>query len=193
MSYGDYLKAMLQPLGIFDLEDSINGAELESWGGALDACEAHLNETETEMSLITAEDFGLTRILALLKYKPVYEDAEGLRTALIALLQIGNGSFTLAAVNAALAGCGVSAVISETDEHYVVAVDFPDLYYHQSDLIRMIRIIESIVPCHLKIEYSIESTTWEWLEEQALTWGDLDDGSQTWLYVMVLSGSESES
>ncbi len=190
MSYGDYLKALLRPLGLYTLENSINGAELESYGAELDLCDDHLEESTREMSLITAEDFGLQRYLSLLKYWPVYSDTESLRAALIALLRIGAGSFTLEAINDNLAGCGVSAVVSETDEHYVVAVDFPGLYYNQSDLARMMRVIESIVPCHLMILYNLSCTSWAYLMDSALTWGDLDDGANTWLSIMVLAGAE---
>ncbi len=190
MSYGDYLKAMLQPLGLYTLEHSINGAELECYGTQLDLCSDSLEETAREMSLVTAGDLGLENYLSLLKYKPVAQSPEELRTALAALLRIGTGSFTIDAINDNLTGCGVEAVVSETEEKYVVEVTFPHLYLNQDALDQMIKVIEEIVPCHLQINYCYWSTEWSYFADHALTWGEVSDETNTWLAVMLLAEAE---
>lgn len=187
MSYGDYLKAMLQPLGLYTLEGSINGAELESYGAQLDLCSDSLEETAREMNLVTARGMGLERWLSLLKYKPVAESAEALRAALAALLRIGTGSFTLGAINDNLAGCGVEAVVGETEEQDVVEVTFPHLYLNQASLGQMIKVIEEIVPCHLEIRYCDWSTEWSYFSDCGMSWGEVSDQANTWLNVMLLA------
>jgi hypothetical protein len=55
MSYADHLRALLAPLGVYDLHAPINGGALDVKGGALDGVEALLEELERECDLTTAE------------------------------------------------------------------------------------------------------------------------------------------
>ena len=112
MSYGAYLKDLLAPLGVYDLEGTVNGGELECIGAALDGVEQELEDIEREMVLSTAEGMGLERIESLLARKPVAGTLEDRRAALAALLRIGGDSFPLAAINDNLRGCGLNAVAS---------------------------------------------------------------------------------
>ena len=59
MGYGDYLKELLRPMGIYVLDNSVNGAELDCVGDALDTVGDMLEEVQREMNLATAEDSGL--------------------------------------------------------------------------------------------------------------------------------------
>lgn len=115
MSYGDYLKELLRPMGVYRLEGTINGGELESVGTALDTAQAALEEIEREMLLTTATDKGMDAIEGLFPHRPRAANRERRRAALAALLRVGGDSFTLAAINDNLAGCGINAVASETD------------------------------------------------------------------------------
>ena len=114
MSYARYLKDMLEPMRVYRLENSLNGAELESAGAALDGVDQVLEEVEREMLLLTAEDWGLSAVEALLRRRPAAPTLEQRREALAALLRIGGDSFTLEAINDTLRGCGLQAVASET-------------------------------------------------------------------------------
>lgn len=165
------MKAMLQPLGLYTLEESINGAELESYGAQLDVCSDSLEETTQEMNLATAQGLGLERYLNLLKYKPVAESIQELRAALAALLRIRAGCFTPDAINDNLAGCSVGAVVRETGEKYVVEVTFPHLSLTEASLEQMKKVIEEIVPCHLQINYFYWVTEWSYFSTNELTWG----------------------
>lgn len=71
MKHADYLRQMLAPLGVYRLEGTCNGGELEAVGAALDGCAAALETVEREMLLTTAEGDGLERIEALLARRPV--------------------------------------------------------------------------------------------------------------------------
>ena len=147
------LRDLLAPLGVYRWEGSFQWGELRSQGEALDAVAEELRHTQREMSLATAEDEGLDAVRSLLRRPPDTEDPETLRAALAALLRVGGDSFTLAAMNDTLAGCGVSAVAEETDEPLHLVVRFPDCEEEPADFDRLREIVEDILPCHLLSEY----------------------------------------
>ena len=74
MSGAEYLRDLLRPLGVYDLEAPFNGGELEAAGLALDEMELALEEIEQEVLLTTAEDWGLERWAALFARRPVAEE-----------------------------------------------------------------------------------------------------------------------
>ena len=180
MSYGAYLRELLRPLRIYGLEGTANGGELEAQGKALDGVEAAMEEVQREMLICTAEGRGLEAVEALLARKPVAASLERRRAALAALLRIGGDSFTLAAINDNLAGCGLNAVASETGTPGYVEVRFPDVPGIPDGFEEMRQIIEDILPCHLEIEYVFWYVTWERMEALFDTWGDIEAGDYTW-------------
>ena len=84
MSYGDYLRDVLRPLGVYDLEAPFQGEELDAVGCGLDGAEAALEEIQREMNLETARDWGLERVAALFVHRPVAAGAEEMAAALAA-------------------------------------------------------------------------------------------------------------
>lgn len=180
MGCGAYLKDMLRPLGIYRLEGSINGAELNAIGVELDGAAAELEDTQREMLVCTAEGFGLERIEGLLHRLPAAADLIHRRAALAALLRIGDDSFTLAAINDNLAGCGLNAVVSETAERGVVEVRFPEVPGIPDNFEAMAAIIEDIIPCHLLIRYVYWFITWAMMEARFDTWGDIEATGLSW-------------
>jgi len=147
------LRDLLAPLGVYRWEGSFQWGELQSEGEALDALAEDLRHTQREMSLATARDEGLEAISSLLRLPPATSDPADRRAALAALLRIGGGSFTLAAVNDAIRGCGVPARAEETGDPLRVVVRFPDCRDEPEDFDRLREIVEDILPCHLHIEY----------------------------------------
>ncbi len=180
MSYARYLKDMLEPMGVYRLENSLNGAELESAGAALDGVDQVLEEVEREMLLLTAEDWGLSAVEELLRRRPAAPTLEQRREALAALLRIGGDSFTLEAINDTLRGCGLQAVASETGTPGYVEVRFPDVPGIPDGIETMQAIIEEILPAHVGITYVYWFSTWAELEEQLETWGDIEELGLTW-------------
>lgn len=180
MSYAAYLKELLAPLGVYMLEGTLNAAELESMGQALDGIEQTLEDLQREMILSTAEGVGLERMESLLKRRPVADTPENRRKALAALLRIGGDSFTLCAINDNLRGCGLNAVASETQETGKIEVRFPDVPGIPDGFQEMRSIIEDILPCHLLVEYVYWYVTWSMLEEQFSTWGGIEARKWTW-------------
>lgn len=180
MSHADYLRALLRPLRVYELEGTANGGELEALGAALDGAGAALEEIQREMLVSTAEDWGLEAIESLLARRPVAPSLDRRREALAALLRIGGDSFTLAAINDNLKGCGLNAAASETGEPGVVEVRFPDVPGIPDGFDELKKILEDILPSHLDIQYVFWYITWALMEERFDTWGDIEAISPTW-------------
>lgn len=178
--YGEYLKELLRPMGVYQLEGSLNGAELESLGAGLDGVQSLLEKIHRQADLTTADGEGLAAVAALFVRRPVTNDPERLRAALAALLRVGGDSFTLNAINDNLAGCGLNAVASEGALPQTVEVRFPEVPGIPEGYEEMRKIIEDILPCHLEIEYVFWYVTWAVLEGRFATWGDLEQKYPTW-------------
>lgn len=181
MRYADCLIELLRPLGVYDLSDgTVNRGELETYGLKLDQALAGLEETGREMCLITAEGFGLERVEALLPYRPASPTTAERRQALAALLRISGDSFTLAAVNDTLMGCGINAQAVETAQPGYVEVYFPGVAGIPEEFQRLRAIIEEILPCHLEITYVFWYNTWGELGMRLSTWGEAQATGLTW-------------
>ena len=75
--YGDYLRQMLAPLGVYDLRSgTLNGAELFALGAGLDEVDGQLELVEREALTATAEGEGLSRREALFRRRPAATTAE---------------------------------------------------------------------------------------------------------------------
>ncbi len=179
MNYTEYIKELLSPLGVYDLNEGAGAGEIEALGETLDVIDDFLSELEREMVCTTAESYGLDRYESMLPYEPVYEDASGRRAALAALLQIDDTSFTKEALNKSLAGCGISAKVYETDEKYLVKVTFPDNRGIPDNIEALKKRIEEILPCHLDVLYVYTYPTWEEILLMG-TWGDIESRGTTW-------------
>ncbi len=178
--YAQYLKDLLRPLRVYELEGTANGGELEAQGQVLDSVETDLEEIQREMLISTAEDRGLGAIEGLLTRRPVATDLEMRRAALAALLRIGGDSFTLAAINDNLRGCGINAQARETGKTGTVEIWFPDVPGIPDGFEELREIIESILPAHLGIEYTYWYITWSEMEQKFATWGDIEAIGPTW-------------
>ena len=179
MSYTQYLKELLRPLGVYDLNAPFNAGELEGAGEALDGVEDTLEEDLRETSLATAEGWGLERTAGLFVRRPVADTPRALATALAALLRIGGDSFTLAAVNDTISGCGIAAKVEETGVERVT-VSFPGVAGVPAGFDQMKKIIEDILPPHLEIQYFFWHLTWKELEEKFSCWQDIEDLALSW-------------
>ena len=179
MSYGDYLRVLLRPLGVYDLKGTFNGGELDAAGAALDGIDARLEEVRRESDLTEAESWGLERLASLFVRRPVADAPRALAAALAALLRIGGDSFTLAAINDTIAGCGVAAKVEEVGTGRV-KVSFPGVPGVPEGFEDMKRIIEDILPAHLGIDYWFWYITWAELEAKFSCWQDIEDRDLNW-------------
>ena len=179
MSHAQYLRDLLRPLGVYDLTAPFNGGELDAQGEALDGAMARIEEIQRESSLTTAEDWGLERVAALFVRRPVAAQPRKLAAALAALLRIGGDSFTLAAINDTITGCGIPAVVKETGTGQV-AVSFPGVAGEPEGFPELKTIIEDILPAHLGIEYDFWFLIWRELEDNFPSWRAIEDLELSW-------------
>lgn len=180
MSHAEKLWELLLPLGPYRRQGIYTAGELAGEGEALDGVLEALEELEREVMLDRAEAWGLEALEGLLARRPVAVTPEERRAALSALLRIGGDSFTAAALNDNLKGCGLNAVVSETKERGVVEVRFPDVPGVPDGFAQLKKILEDILPCHLRVDYVYWYVTWGELEERFPTWRDIEAGDYTW-------------
>lgn len=193
MSHSQYLRDLLRPLGIYDLEAPFNGGELDAQGEALDRAMAALEEIQRESSLTTAESWGLEQVARLFLRRPVATQPRPLADALAALLRIGGDSFTLAAINDTISGCGVNARVEETDQAGTVEVSFPQVPGIPPNFEEIRVIIEDIIPAHLIIRYHYWYLTWQQLEQKFSCWQDIEDLNLTWYGLETYVEPEDET
>lgn len=180
MSYGEYLRELLEPLGVYRWEGSFQWGELQCEGAVLDGVAEELAHIQREMNLTTAREEGLTVWQTLLGCRTGSRNEEELRLALAALLRIGGGSFTLAAMNDALWGCGIPARVEETGDPLRLRVLFPESEGTPEDFPELRRIIEGILPCHMQVEYVLERLTWDGMEGTFPSWNMLEEQGTDW-------------
>lgn len=174
MNTGQCLRQLLEPLGVYRWEGSFQWGELTSEGRALDAVAAVLGQLQEEMHLQTAGAETLSRWQQLLgAYRAGRTEAEQ-REALAALLRVGEDSFTLAAANDALQGCGIPARVEETGDPLKLTVTFPETGGVPADFAQLRETVEGLLPCHVQVQFQFTPLTWEKLAKQYPTWDDLE-------------------
>ena len=179
MRAAEDLKNLLAPLGVYQLEESFNGSELETVGAALDRVEEKLEEVQREACPLTAEGWGLELLSGLFASRPAAPGPRELGEAIAALLRIGGDSFTLDAVNDTLRGCGLPAR-AEEDTTGRVRITFPGVPGRPKDFPALQAIIEDILPAHVGIIYHFWLLTWGELEQKFPTWEVLERRGLTW-------------
>ena len=180
MSGCDDLKALLAPLGLYDLSAGTrNEAELFALGAALDGVDAALTAAEREALVPTAVGEGLTLREALLPWRPAAETLAERRAAIRALLCIDGDSLTLAAVNRAIQGCGIRAQVRETGVGNV-EVWFPGQQGVPAQFERIRRILLDLLPCHLAVTFCFRYLSWEEFEGRSLSWAAVEAAGTTW-------------
>ncbi len=180
MSYGRILRDLLTPLGVYRWDGTYQWAELQCEGMALDGVADELALLRREMHPATAQDIGLDSLQSLLGMAPGTRDTEELRLALAALLRIGGGSFTLAAMNDTLRGCGLPARVEETGDPLHLVVSFPGVGKIPEEFDRMQTILEAILPCHVWVEYRLSAMNWAAFQSRFGDWDSLEGDKITW-------------
>lgn len=177
MSCAENLKNLLRPLGVYDLEGTVNAASLEAKGAALDAVAEIFEELERESDLTRAESWGLERWRQLFGLLPATDEVGQLRESIWALLRIGTDHATIKAIRDTLSGCGLDVRVEERGTG-TVAVFFPGVAGIPDHFEALKINIEEILPAHVGVEYVFNYITWAKLESRGWTFGDLS--AMTW-------------
>lgn len=186
MRYAEYLKQLLSPLGVYDLNaGTFNEAELYALGAQLDRVANQLEHAEREALLATAEQEGLARREALLPGGSAAQTVLDRRSAIRALLQIDGDSLTPEAIDRAILGCGLPARAIEVDTGHLQVV-FPGISGPPEGFKMIEKLILEILPCHLEVEFYFRYVTWAELEAQDVTWEWTEDNVHTWVSFEML-------
>lgn len=180
MGYADYLKDLLRPLRLYELDSGDGCAELEAEGEQLDGVCAHLDAALREGMLALAQDTGLGAYEEILPFVPSYLTAQDRRRAIGALLRIDMRSFTVKALNDTIAGCGIRAVVEEAEAKQTVRVSFPYNRGVPEGIEQLQSRIEQILPCHLGVEYVFVRILWRELEQWFGSWNELEALCPSW-------------
>lgn len=177
MSYAQKLMELLRPLGVYTFRDgSFSMGQLEALGAQLDSLSGLLAEIQRESLVMSAENEGLTKAEALFPFKPPAQTLCERRNAIAAFWQIADDSFTPEALQRCVLACGADCLLQELGVNHV-GVSFPGVMGVPEGFSQMRRIIESILPCHLLIDFLFRWCTWRETADYGLTWGDLESGS----------------
>ena len=190
MDYAEELRNVLRPLGVYDVDVGVGAAELAAAGAALTGIWRALAGAETESSPVTAEGAGLTGWEALLPFVPAWRTTADRRRAIAALLRIDGTGFTVAAINDTVAGCGIRALVEETETPMTVRVSFPWNRGVPEDFDALRQRIEQIIPCHLAIDYLFILALWQELEALISAWSEIEADGLVWRQVESLGGEE---
>lgn len=180
MGYAAYLKDLLRPLCLYNLDEGDGSAELDGEGALLDNISASLDLALREGITASAQNEGLSAYEQILPFVPSYITAEDRLRAITALLRIDMQSFTVEALNDTIAGCGIRARVEEGDDPQTVRVSFPCNRGLPDDIGPLMMRIESILPCHLGVEYVFEYLIWQELESWFASWQEIEDKVRSW-------------
>lgn len=178
--YSDLLKELLRPLGIYQLEESINAAELESMGEGMDRVAQRLETGEREALIATAEEEGLESWESLFTLKGVRRCLQQRREALAALNWIDLDCLTLPLLNRCLSACGIAAQVEETERYGVVRVFFPGTMGVPEDFEQIRNVILEIIPCHLETEFFFRYISWQDCHAAQWTWARVEAENHSW-------------
>ncbi len=180
MAYAAYIRQLLEPLGLYDLEQGASCGEIEALGSAFDQVMSAVGTLEEEATVVTASGQGLRCYEELLPFQPAASSLELRRRAVAALLHIDGRSFTKAALNETLLGCGIPAVVEETGDAFTVAVSFPEHRGIPEGMSEIRTRIEQILPCHLQVHYAYRFPTWGAVESAFPLWSTFLEADVSW-------------
>lgn len=149
-------------------------------GKQLDEVFEALEELGRESVTAQAVSYGLANYEELMPYAPAYITTEDENRALLALLRIREGCFTLETLQDTLSGCGILAYIAESGSALMVNVRFPENRGIPDGFDKLKKRIEEIIPCHLGVEYLFIYSMWRELMIALTSWATIEASVQSW-------------
>lgn len=186
MRYAEYLKQLLSPLGVYDLNTgTLNEAELYALGAQLDQVAERLEHAEREALLATAEEEGIAWREVLFPGRSAAQTLLDRRSAIQALLQIDGDSLTPEGIDRSILGCGLPAKAIEVDTGHLQVI-FPGISGPPDGFETIEKLILEILPCHLEVEFYFRYVTWAEIEAQDVTWAWTEANEHTWVSFEML-------
>lgn len=176
MSYAEYLKDVLRPLHVYDLDYGTGADEISVLGDALDEVYAELETIMREMIPLTAQSYGLEKYESILPCGSI-GNLEDRRNAIAALTSVS--SFGLNDLRRALSGSGIELELNEYGPETVI-VSFDRNGMSDDDIAKVKQRVEQMIPCHLAIVYETAYATWRELEHENFTWNRIEYEDLTW-------------
>ncbi len=177
MGYADYLKQMLNPMGVYRLDRGYSKAELDAIGDALDKVSAKLRE-HLEGSTYTESSGDYLRMLeSLLPIVNFADTEEERRQNVLTLLAVNDTCSDKASLEAILKACGLAAEITELDEKFTVQLHFTDIRGELTEEEK--QVCQAVMPAHIVLKFVCDGLTWDRAEELFPTWDDFDNAGLT--------------
>lgn len=172
MSFGEYLKRLLRPLGIYKLENSLSGAELDAIGSAFDGAEAYINGALNGLNPENGELSPMEELLPIVNFKA--DEAER-RSAVRVLLT--KSASDKASLEEMLDACGLTAEITEGEDPFTATLRFNDIRGELSDT--ELEVCRSVMPAHMVLRFVCDGLTWDRAEALFQTWDEFDNCGYT--------------
>lgn len=153
MSYCEYLKNTLRPLGLYELDTGIGAAELDAEGAVLDGIDALLEDTRKNMLPADIDENGVERWAYLTGFHPRGGSIEAKRESLMGYMRMGEFESSEQWLNIVLNTCGILAEVSESETKETVTVTIFEHHLEDGEEERIKAAVEAILPCHLAVEY----------------------------------------
>lgn len=153
MSYCEYLKNTLRPLGLYELDTGIGAAELDAEGTIFDGIDALLEDTRKNMLPADIDENGVERWATLTGFHPRGGSIEAKRESLMGYMRMGDFESSEQWLNIVLITCGILAEVSESETRETVTVTIFEHHLEDGEEERIKAAVEAILPCHLAVEY----------------------------------------
>ena len=186
MSYYDYLRDLLRPMRLYELDEGYGSIELEMEGIAFDALFEAVEISERESVLQKAESFGLRGFEELFPSFERAEDLNGRRETIRGLMRIDGHSHTLPALRGIVECFGIDMDIVESPGLDLVTISFPGVDGSPECFAQIRWLVEEILPCHLEVRYALTRTDWNALESRNFTWAIIESAALYWEQLEVL-------
>lgn len=180
MAYYEYLKEVLGPLRLYELDEGPGAVELQIAGEFLDSLFAAFADFENESVVQTAETYGLEGYEEIFPRYALGKDVNDRRDTILSLMRIDGHSHTIGAIRNVIICFGINAEIDELPGEDTVVIGFPGVHGAPRRFANIRWLMDMVIPCHLEIFYDLVRTTWAELEAKNITWAYVESLDCNW-------------
>lgn len=183
------LKNTLRPLRLYRFTgDTLVECELAAYASVLQPLEDAIETLERELFVSTAQDYGLLlREEAAGRRKP-QTSLESRREMLIYRMAVTSNDFTRESMERALVAAGIRANMVEQPDRssvYINCIETFDPFVGEEQIEKE---AEAFLPAHLNAEFDFRPLSWDYIEDQGLTFDQMDAKSFSWQQIDQYQG-----